>query len=79
MKHPATSRGGFQLRMLNLSFASLFRTETGYTGVARSGIRCGDKLCVLAGVDFPVILRPVGSHHELVSYDFAVGLMHGEA
>lgn len=71
----------FKLKTFNFSYAALFRTTAGYIGAARSGIKRGDKLCVLAGADVPVVLRPTAEEgfYELVSYTFAVGLMHGEA
>ena len=70
----------YRLNHLVLEYAALFRTTAGYIGTARPGIEQGDKLCVLAGASIPVILRPIvgeGSY-QLVSYAFAIGLMHGE-
>lgn len=48
--------------------------------MGRAGIRPGDKVCVFAGANVPVILRPLGGqNYELISYAFVVGAMQGEA
>lgn len=70
----------YYLTNFHLAHAALLRTRKGYIGAARASIRPGDKVCVLAGANVPVILRPLGGQdYELVSYAFVVGAMHGEA
>lgn len=70
----------YYLTNFHLAHAALLRTRKGYIGLGRAGIRPGDKVCVLAGANVPVILRPLGGQdYELVSYAFVVGAMHGEA
>jgi hypothetical protein len=69
----------YYLTNFHLAHAALLRTRKGYIGVGRAGIRSGDKVCVLAGANVPVILRPRGGQdYELVSYAFVVGAMYGE-
>lgn len=72
--------GIYCLTNFHLAHAALLKTRKGYIGVGSAGIQRGDKVCVLAGANVPVILRPLGGQdYELVSYAFVVGAMHGEA
>ena len=53
-------------------------------GYTYAGVRSGDRVCVIAGVNVPFILRPVTTmdeheFYELVSYTYINGLMRGEA
>lgn len=41
--------------------------------------RVGDVLCLLAGYDMPVILRPVEDHYQFVGNAVGPGVMYGEA
>lgn len=70
------------IRGVNLYLYSrtLFETSSGHLGLAPSGTRVGDVLCVLLGCDFPVILRPAGDHtYQVIGTCYAHGLMNGEA
>ncbi|KAI1742029.1 heterokaryon incompatibility protein-domain-containing protein [Xylaria scruposa] len=59
-----------------------FRTEKGFIGLAPTGTKTGDLVCVLLGCRRPLILRGLGTgprHFQLVGGCFVPGLMQGEA
>ena len=57
---------------------SFFVTESGYTGLTPGTVRAGDKVAVLLGCDWPVVIRPEGDHHLIVAAAFVYGMMNGE-
>ncbi|KAM0811959.1 putative WW domain-containing protein [Seiridium cardinale] len=58
----------------------IFTTQDGYVGIGLSSIRPGDKVAVLLGCDFPVILRPLPTgQYQFVSGCLMHGVMYGEA
>jgi hypothetical protein len=57
----------------------LITTTTGYIGLAPSGVKRGDKVCVLLGCHVPLILRPMGDHFQVIGDAYIHGVMHGEA
>ena len=56
-----------------------FRTESRRCGVGPSGTLEGDLLCVLYGVDMPLVIRPQGDGYVLIGECYVYDLMHGEA
>lgn len=54
-------------------------TEQGYYGLGPVGAKDGDFVCVLFGLDYPVVLRRVQAHYVLVGPCYVLGLMNGEA
>lgn len=56
-----------------------FHTIEGFVGIGPVGMKVGDIVCVLAGADFPFILRETGTgDYELVGEAFCDGIMNGE-
>jgi hypothetical protein len=41
-------------------------------------VRAGDKVAVLLGCDWPVVIRPEGDHFLIVAAAFVYGMMNGE-
>lgn len=69
-------------RHLNKLFSrrAFFETASGYLGTAISGFACGDILCMLNGLDVPVVLRETQDcHFTFVGTAEVPGLMYGEA
>ena len=59
---------------------SLFSTSTGKIGSSSTATRTGDEIWILAGSNFPFILRPLqNGHYELVGETYVRGIMNGEA
>ena len=61
-----------------------FVTESGYFGLTRHAVAEGDEIAVLAGSDYPFILRPVTQQdgHEcyrIIAPCYCEDLMYGEA
>ena len=56
----------------------LFVTERGYMGLGPPGVHNGDKVCVLPGCSFPLLLRGVREHYVLVGEAYVCGIMDGE-
>jgi hypothetical protein len=48
-------------------------------GFAPQQTEVGDKIVVLLGCNFPVVLREVGEHWELIGEIYVDGIMNGEA
>jgi hypothetical protein len=42
-------------------------------GVTHEDVRVGDKICILYGMQTPVVLRSVGSYYTLVGETFVSG------
>ena len=57
----------------------LITTTKGYIGLAPSGVKRGDKVCVLLGCHVPMILRAVHGHYQVIGDAYVHGMMHGEA
>jgi hypothetical protein len=53
-------------------------TKTGFAGLAPQEAREGDKIVVLLGCDFPVVLRSVGDYWKLVGEVYVDGIMYNE-
>ncbi|KAK9415912.1 putative Heterokaryon incompatibility domain-containing protein [Seiridium unicorne] len=59
---------------------ALFTTKDGYVGIGLSSMCPEDKVAVLLGCDFPVILRPLPTgQYQFVSGCLMHGIMYGEA
>jgi Heterokaryon incompatibility protein (HET) len=58
---------------------SFVETEQGLYGLGPVGAKEGDHVCVLFGLDYPVVLRRVRAHYVLVGPCYVLGLMNGEA
>jgi hypothetical protein len=58
---------------------SFMETKRGYYGLGPVGASDGDFVCVLFGLDYPVVLRLVQAHYVLVGPCYFHGLMNGEA
>jgi hypothetical protein len=57
----------------------LCTTEKGYLAAVPDTTEVGDCIAVLAGGDFPFILRPTGDHYCLIGPCYVHGIMSGEA
>jgi len=58
---------------------SFVETEQGSYGFGPVGAEEGDFVCVLFGLDYPVVLRRVQAHYVHVGPCYMLGLMDGEA
>jgi hypothetical protein len=57
----------------------MFKTETGYLGVAHRSIEIGDKVYVLMGGEMPFVLRPFGGNYfGFGGESYVHGIMDGE-
>ena len=56
----------------------LFTTEKGCIGLAPYTAEVGDKVCLLKGAQFPIILRSEKKHWVLVGESYIHGIMDGE-
>jgi Heterokaryon incompatibility protein (HET) len=56
----------------------LFFTGKGYMGLAPFTAQVGDKVCLLEGAQFPIILRPNGDSWVVVGESYSHGIMDGE-
>jgi hypothetical protein len=56
----------------------LFFTDKGYMGLAPYTAIVGDKVCLLKGAQFPIILRPEKDDWVLVGESYVHGIMDGE-
>jgi hypothetical protein len=56
-----------------------FITSCGYIGTGPSHMRISDKVALFSGLRCPLILREVGSHHEVVGATYVHAIMEGEA
>ena len=66
-----------KVRVATMQRLLLF-TEKGYMGLAPFTARVGDKVCLLEGAQFPIILRPNGDSWTLVGESYIHGIMDGE-
>ena len=57
----------------------LFKTDTGFMGLAHGSCQIGDQIYVLMGGDMPFVLRSIGgSFFGFGGESYVHGLMHGE-
>jgi len=57
----------------------MFKTETGYMGIAHRSVELGDKIFVLIGGDMPFVLRPFGGNYfGFGGESYVHGIMDGE-
>lgn len=57
----------------------LFIGSSNVAGLAPWDAEPGDKLCILLGCRFPVVLRRQGDHHVLIGEAYVDGMMDGQA
>jgi hypothetical protein len=69
----------FYLSMMAATYDQVFFISSqGYIGLAPSGTRVGDHLCLLLGASVPFILRRAGDRFSLVGSVYCHGFMKGE-
>jgi hypothetical protein len=57
----------------------MFKTETGYLGIAHRSVEIGDKVYVLMGGEMPFVLRPFGGNYfGFGGESYVHGIMDGE-
>lgn len=57
----------------------MFKTETGYMGIAHRSVEIGDKVFVLMGGEMPFVLRPFGGNYfGFGGESYVHGIMDGE-
>jgi hypothetical protein len=57
----------------------MFKTETGYMGIAHRSVEIGDKVYVLMGGEMPFVLRPFGGNYfGFGGESYVHGIMDGE-
>lgn len=57
----------------------VFMLDNMILGKGWKPISSGGLVCVIFGCDVPLVLRPVGSHYELIGDCYVEGIMEGEA
>ena len=57
----------------------MFRTKTGYIGIAPQNAECRDSIALLKGGALPFVLRAKGGDWELIGDCYVHGTMNGEA
>lgn len=57
---------------------SFFMTEGGWMRTAEGTAKAGDVLALVAGLELPLILSPVGDYCQIAAYAHVHGLMDGE-
>ena len=62
-----------------LAWRRLITTNGGYLGLAPAATLPHDKICILAGCNVPLILRPRREHYEIIGECYIHGIMRGEA
>jgi hypothetical protein len=63
----------------NIKGQNLFRTKDGSMGLGPRRSHRGDLVCIICGVEPPVLLRPSGNEYLFVGYCYVYGLMDGRA
>ncbi|KAK5652674.1 hypothetical protein OQA88_10268 [Cercophora sp. LCS_1] len=56
-----------------------FSTADGYLGIGPASLEEGDGLFILAGADYPFVLREIDGGYEVIGEAYVHGIMHGEA
>ncbi len=57
---------------------AFFMTKGGWMGTAEGTIQEGDVVALVAGLEMPLILSPIGGDFRLVGHAYVHGLMDGE-
>jgi Heterokaryon incompatibility protein (HET) len=57
----------------------VFIMEDEYLGIGPEGMKADDEICILYGLNMPVVLRPKEGQKTFVGFCFVLGLMNGEA
>ncbi|KAF8855186.1 hypothetical protein BDZ45DRAFT_692774 [Acephala macrosclerotiorum] len=67
--------------MRTAHYQTLFRTDSSNTlGMAPHSIREGDHIALLAGLDVPMIIRPLeNGHYRMIAPAYVCGIMEGQA
>ena len=47
-------------------------------GTAEGGIQEGDVVALIAGLEMPLILSPIGGHFRVAAHAYVHGVMNGE-
>jgi hypothetical protein len=63
----------------NILHRRLCVSSSGILGLGPDAIQQGDKICILLGCSFPVILRPIDNHYIFIGSAYVDGYMTGEA
>jgi hypothetical protein len=63
----------------NIKGQNLFRTKDGFMGLGPRRSQRGDLVCIICGVESPVLLRPSGNEYLFVGHCYVYGLMEGRA
>jgi hypothetical protein len=61
-----------------LESRKLITTAKGHLALAPIHTKRGDVISILFGCSTPMVLRPVGSHHQLIGEAYVHGIMSGE-
>jgi hypothetical protein len=61
-----------------LESRKLITTAKGHLALAPIHTKRGDMISILFGCSTPMVLRPVGSHHQLIGEAYVHGIMSGE-
>ena len=56
-----------------------FITENSRMGTGQGKISQGDVIAIVAGLNMPLVLTPVGNHFRLAGHIYVPGIMYGEA
>jgi hypothetical protein len=76
---PDTPWGFFLDIVYHSQCKKFIRTMEGYIGVATPHTEVGDQICVLLGLDAPIVLRAVGaSRYRVVGESYIHGISQGE-
>jgi hypothetical protein len=57
---------------------AFFMTKGGWMGTAEGKIQEGDVVALVAGLEMPLIVSPIGEHFRVVGHAYVHGLMDGE-
>jgi hypothetical protein len=57
----------------------VFEMEDGYLGIGPEGMKPDDDICILYGLNMPVVLRRTEDQTTFIGFCFVLGLMNGEA
>jgi hypothetical protein len=72
--------GNFQHEVWGLNRGKTFFTsEEGWMGMAEGEIQEGDVVALIAGLEMPLVLSPVGDHFRVAAHAYVHGIMDGEA
>lgn len=54
-------------------------TSNGHVGAGLPSVLVSDCIALISGVEFPMVVRPLGTHHQVVGPAYVHGMMCGEA